>query len=141
MRRVPICAPAGVAARVASGTASTVTRATTERSARGARVRGVRTEWIIGDTYGAARRVEPARGYRWEARIRKGPRVAAVLVRLRAELRRRWAAWLGIALVAGLGGGVVLGLLAGAQRSTEAYPRFVKAMNAADLVIGGKSPF
>ena len=53
--------------------------------------------------------------------------MAAVLARLRAELRRRWAAWLGVALVAGLGGGVVLGLLAGADRTTKAYPEFVAA--------------
>ena len=67
--------------------------------------------------------------------------MAAVLARLRAELRRRWVSWLGIALVAGLGGGVVLGLLAGAARTTRAYPEFVRAMNAADVLVGGNSPF
>lgn len=67
--------------------------------------------------------------------------MAAVLARLRAELRRRWAAWLGVALVAGLGGGVVLGLLAGATRTTHAYPEFVAAMRAADVLVGGNSPF
>ena len=67
--------------------------------------------------------------------------MAAVLARLRAELRRRWAAWLGVALVAGLGGGVVLGLLAGADRTTKAYPEFVDAMSAADVLVGGNSPF
>jgi hypothetical protein len=71
----------------------------------------------------------------------KGARVAAVLTRLRSELRRRWAAWLGVALVAGLGGGVVLGLLAGAQRTSRAYPEFVDAMRAADVLVGGNSPF
>ena len=48
--------------------------------------------------------------------------MAAVLARLRAELRRRWVSWLGIALVAGLGGGVVLGLLAGAARTDPRVP-------------------
>ena len=48
--------------------------------------------------------------------------MAAVLARLRAELRRRWASWLGLALVAGLGGGVVLGLLAGAARTDRPTP-------------------
>ena len=67
--------------------------------------------------------------------------MAAVLARLRAELRRRWVSWLGIALVAGLGGGVVLGLLAGAARTTRAYPEFVRAMSAADVLVGGNSPF
>ena len=67
--------------------------------------------------------------------------MAAVVARLRAELRRRWAAWLGVALVAGLGGGVVLGLFAGAARTTKAYPEFVAAMSAADVLVGGNSPF
>lgn len=67
--------------------------------------------------------------------------MAAVLARLRAELRRRWVSWLGIALVAGLGGGVVLGLLAGAARTGRAYPEFVRAMSAADVLVGGNSPF
>ena len=67
--------------------------------------------------------------------------MAAVLVRLRAELRRRWAAWVGIALVAGLGGGVVLGLVAGAARTARAYPEFVATQRAADVLVGGNSPF
>jgi ABC-type lipoprotein release transport system permease subunit len=67
--------------------------------------------------------------------------VAAVLVRLRSEVRRRWAAWLGVALVAGLGGGVVIGLLAGADRTAAAYPEFVREMSAADVLLGGQSPF
>lgn len=67
--------------------------------------------------------------------------MAALLARLRAELRRRWAAWLGVALVAGLGGGVVIGLVAGADRSTRAYPEFIQKMHAADVVVGGRSPF
>ena len=67
--------------------------------------------------------------------------MTAVLVRLRSEVRRRWAAWLGVALVAGLGGGVVIGLLAGADRTAAAYPEFVRSMNAADVLLGGSSPF
>jgi ABC-type lipoprotein release transport system permease subunit len=67
--------------------------------------------------------------------------VAAVLTRLRAELRRRWPSWVGLAVVAGLGGGVVLGLLAGAERTDRAYPEFVEQMNAADVLVGGRSPF
>ena len=67
--------------------------------------------------------------------------MAAVLVRLRAELRKRWAAWVGVALVAGLGGGVVLGLLAGAARTARSYPGFVDSQRAADVLVGGNSPF
>ncbi len=67
--------------------------------------------------------------------------MAAVLTRLRAELRRRWPSWLGLAVVAGLGGGVVLGLLAGAERTDRAYPEFVEQMRAADVLVGGRSPF
>ncbi|HEY7105792.1 MAG TPA: ABC transporter permease [Acidimicrobiia bacterium] len=46
-----------------------------------------------------------------------------------------------MALVAGLGGGVVVGLLAGAARTTKAYPQFVAAKHAADVLVGGNSPF
>jgi ABC-type lipoprotein release transport system permease subunit len=65
----------------------------------------------------------------------------AVFLRFRAELRTRWLAWLAVAVVAGLGAGVVLGLFAGAERSTTAYRDFSRRMLAADALVAGRSDF
>ncbi|MFP5320302.1 MAG: FtsX-like permease family protein [Acidimicrobiia bacterium] len=53
----------------------------------------------------------------------------------RAELRRRWTAWLAIALVVGIGGGLATGALAGARRTDSAYPRFLEWADPPDLVL------
>jgi ABC-type antimicrobial peptide transport system permease subunit len=60
-------------------------------------------------------------------------RVAGLV--LRAEWRARWAAWLALALVVGLAGGVVLTAAAGAQRTGTAYPRLLQASHAADVSV------
>jgi ABC-type antimicrobial peptide transport system permease subunit len=67
--------------------------------------------------------------------------MAAIALRLRTEVRHRWAAWLGVALVAGIAGGVVMGLLAGAVRTRDAYRDFSAEMKAADVVVAGRSAF
>jgi len=67
--------------------------------------------------------------------------MAAAWMRVRAGSRRRWAAWLAVALVAGVGAGVVIALLAGARRTASAYPRFVAAERAGDVLVAGKSSF
>jgi MacB-like periplasmic core domain/FtsX-like permease family len=67
--------------------------------------------------------------------------MTAVLARLRAELRTRWLAWLAVALIVGFGGGVVIGLVAGARRTENAYPAFVRSQHAADVLVAGKSDF
>jgi ABC-type lipoprotein release transport system permease subunit len=59
---------------------------------------------------------------------------AAWLV-LRAELRARWGAWLALALVVGLAGGVVLTAAAGAQRTGTAFTRLLQASRAADVAV------
>lgn len=61
--------------------------------------------------------------------------------RARHELRVRWRAWSALALVVGLGGGVVLAALAGARRTEDAYPRLANASNAADVLVVGQSQF
>ena len=58
-------------------------------------------------------------------------------MRLRAEARSRWRAWLGLALLIGLAGGAATAAAAGAQRTETAYPRFVQAQNGYDLFIRG----
>jgi ABC-type antimicrobial peptide transport system permease subunit len=61
--------------------------------------------------------------------------VAAVLTRLRAELRSRWRAWLAIAFLIGFAGGVVLTTAAGARRTASAYPRFLRRAHAASMLV------
>ena len=46
--------------------------------------------------------------------------MAAVWLCLRAELRSRWRAWLTLAVLAGLGGGIVTATVAGAKRTDSA---------------------
>ena len=61
----------------------------------------------------------------------------AVWMRLRSEMRSRWRAWLGLALLIGLGGGAAVAAAAGARRTETAYPRFVQVHKGYDLVTGG----
>jgi hypothetical protein len=61
--------------------------------------------------------------------------MAAVLARVRAELRARWRPWLGLSLLLGLAGGVVLALTAGAWRTDTAYDRLLAAERPADLQV------
>ena len=49
--------------------------------------------------------------------------MGAVWMRLRAELRAGWRSLLGLALVAGLAGGLVIAAAAGARRTDTAYER------------------
>jgi hypothetical protein len=65
----------------------------------------------------------------------------AVLARLRAEYRQRRLAWLAVALVAGVGAGAVIGLIAGARRTERAYPHLLEARNASDVLVAGKNSF
>src|SRR5688572_15483099 len=61
--------------------------------------------------------------------------MGAVWYRFRAELRARWRAWLGLALLVGVAAGAVMALAAGARRTDSAYPRYLDAQNAADLIV------
>ena len=58
-------------------------------------------------------------------------------MRLRAEARSRWRAWLGLALIIGVAGGAATAAAAGARRTETAYPRFVQAQNGYDLFLRG----
>jgi ABC-type lipoprotein release transport system permease subunit len=60
---------------------------------------------------------------------------------LRAELRRRWRAWLSVALLAAAFAGVVTAAAAGARRTDSAYPRLLAWSKAPHmLVVSGYSP-
>jgi hypothetical protein len=61
--------------------------------------------------------------------------MAAVWLLLRAELRARWKAWLAIALLVGVTGGVVLTAAAGARRGASAFDRFATATRAPDVEV------
>lgn len=61
--------------------------------------------------------------------------MAAVLMLVRARLRRRWRSWLALAVLLGVAGGVVLTAAAGARRTDTAYPRFLDASRADDLLV------
>jgi hypothetical protein len=62
--------------------------------------------------------------------------VAAIRIRLRAELRARWRAWLILALAAGVGGGLLIAMAAASHRTATAFDRFLVAVNAADAYVG-----
>src|SRR6266436_6167090 len=61
--------------------------------------------------------------------------MGAVWMRLRAELRQQWRGWLALAVLLGLIGGIALMAAAGARRTDTAYPRFLRASHAADLLV------
>jgi hypothetical protein len=54
---------------------------------------------------------------------------------LRADLRVRWRAMAGLALLLGLIGGVVLTAAAGARRTETAYPRLLRWANASQVTV------
>jgi len=61
--------------------------------------------------------------------------MATVWLLLRADLRLRWRALLGLALILGLVGGVVITAAAGARRTESAYPRLLGWANAAQATV------
>lgn len=61
--------------------------------------------------------------------------MTAVWYRFRVELRSRWRAWLGLAVLVGLAAGAVMALAAGARRTDTAYARFLVAHNAYDVMV------
>jgi hypothetical protein len=61
--------------------------------------------------------------------------VAAVWICFRAELRSRRRAWLAIALLAGVAGGLVVAAAAASHRTATAYHRYLRASNSADAYV------
>ncbi len=58
----------------------------------------------------------------------------------RATWRRSWRAALLIALIGGLLGAVALGALAGARRTDSAYGRYLRSVNASDVMVDVPGP-
>src|SRR4051794_6004487 len=65
----------------------------------------------------------------------------AVVIVLRQQIRRRWRAWVGLALLVGVAGGGTMALAQAARRSEHAYRHFADAQAAADVVMTGRSNF
>ena len=61
--------------------------------------------------------------------------MSALRIWFRAEFRRRWRGWVALSLLVGLTGGVVIGAVAGAERTDTAYDRFLQEMNPYDVVV------
>src|SRR6266571_2815214 len=51
------------------------------------------------------------------------------------ELRARWQGWAMLALLVAVAGGAVLTAAAGARRTGNAYPRFLHASKASDVLV------
>ena len=67
--------------------------------------------------------------------------MSAVWFRARAELRARWRASLGLALVIGLAGGLVIAAVAGARRQDSTFPKFRRETNVAQAGIANSGAF
>lgn len=61
--------------------------------------------------------------------------MAGVWLVVRAGLRARWRSWLALAVVAGLAGGLVTAVAAGARRADTAYPALVAWSAPPDLLV------
>lgn len=64
--------------------------------------------------------------------------MSAIWLFLRAESRRRWRAWLSLALIVGVFTGGVVTAAAGARRTGSAYARFLDWGRAADALVGAE---
>jgi hypothetical protein len=62
--------------------------------------------------------------------------MTALRIRLRAELRSRWRAWLVLVLLGAAAGGLLLAMAAASRRTATAFDRFLAATNAADVYVG-----
>jgi ABC-type antimicrobial peptide transport system permease subunit len=67
--------------------------------------------------------------------------MSAVGMRMRAELRARWRAWLTLSLLVALFFAPALSAFAGARRTNNVYTRFLKKQNAWDVIVLDASVF
>jgi hypothetical protein len=56
------------------------------------------------------------------------------------ELRARWRSWAVLVLLMAVAGGAVLAAAAGARRTASAYPRFLTASKASDVLVAPDEP-
>ena len=65
----------------------------------------------------------------------EGCLVRVVLLLVAHELRTRWRGWAVLVLLVAVAGGAVMAAAAGARRTSSAYPRFLRASHASDLLV------
>src|SRR5438034_3227846 len=61
--------------------------------------------------------------------------MSAVWMRVRVELRARWRALLGLALLVGVVSGAAIAAAAGARRTDSAYPRFLEKYGTSQVSV------
>src|SRR5689334_579100 len=61
--------------------------------------------------------------------------MAALRIRLQAQVRSRWRAWLVLSVLIGVLGGAVIGAAAGARRTHGSYRRYLASINGADVYV------
>jgi hypothetical protein len=61
--------------------------------------------------------------------------MGAVVFLAARELRARWRGWAVLVVLLAVAGGAVLAAAAGARRTATAYPRFLAASHASDVVV------
>src|SRR5215469_15145345 len=83
----------------------------------------------MGCEHSGTRRQVAGGGARWWAGM------AAVWLMVRARLRTRWRSWLSLAVLAGLAGGLVIAVAAGARRTDAAYPALVAWSASPDALV------
>jgi hypothetical protein len=66
--------------------------------------------------------------------------VRAVIFLASHEMRARWRAWTVLVLLVAVAGGLVLAAIAGASRTESAYPRYLKASKASDVLVAPDVP-
>ena len=64
----------------------------------------------------------------------------AVIYLAAHELRARWRGWAVLVLLVAVAGGAVLAAAAGASRTASAYPRFLTASKASDVLVAPDVP-
>lgn len=57
-------------------------------------------------------------------------------MKFRTEFRAHWRAWLGLAVLVGVGGGASIAAAVGARRTESAYPRYLAWSRASDVSVG-----
>jgi len=67
--------------------------------------------------------------------MRRAAALQIAAYRFRATFRRRWAGYVGLAVLVGLVGGVALGSLTAARRTYASYPNFLASTNPSDLFV------
>lgn len=61
--------------------------------------------------------------------------MTAVLSLVAHEFRTRWRGWAALVVLVAVAGGAVLAAVAGARRTNSAYPRYLRASHASDLLV------